>query len=416
MANTISDELNRLIQAKAGIKSALEEKGLTIGDSSTLDEYPGLIQEMEVGGGDDTSTLIDLIEADVSGEFVIPEGTTKIGNYGLAYLPITDVSIPSSVTSIGIMGLANTSINNITIPNTVTSIDTYAFAYNNNLSSLTIPDSVKIIPEFLLRFSDNVRNITLPDNLDTIKSNAFNGLKNCSINIGNVSTLNDGILSSCQNVNLTISCSSINKRILSSNGTLSNLNITNDVKYIGNGAFDQGRTFDYNKDIIIPNSVEYLGNYNFQNWRKIPKIVIGEKVSYIGGSCFTYLNNTNEIILLQKTVPQIFGNSLGNTSYTFPIYVPGESIELYRNAGGYWDTNSYTARIKPLAAIDYDSTTYTVTASGRDNVELYVDASLCDSSVYTFDSTTQTGNHTVTVKSVDPSLGVLDEVSQEITI
>jgi hypothetical protein len=41
--NTISDELNRLIQAKADIKSALEEKGLTIGDSSTLDEFPTLI-------------------------------------------------------------------------------------------------------------------------------------------------------------------------------------------------------------------------------------------------------------------------------------------------------------------------------------------------------------------------------------
>jgi len=39
----ISDELSRLITAKAGIKSALEEKGLTIGDSSTLDEFPTLI-------------------------------------------------------------------------------------------------------------------------------------------------------------------------------------------------------------------------------------------------------------------------------------------------------------------------------------------------------------------------------------
>ncbi len=41
--NTISDELNRLIQAKADIKAALEDKGVVIGESSTLDEYPALI-------------------------------------------------------------------------------------------------------------------------------------------------------------------------------------------------------------------------------------------------------------------------------------------------------------------------------------------------------------------------------------
>lgn len=43
----ISDELNRIIQAKADIKSALEDKGLTIGDSSTLDEFAGLIEEWD---------------------------------------------------------------------------------------------------------------------------------------------------------------------------------------------------------------------------------------------------------------------------------------------------------------------------------------------------------------------------------
>ena len=88
MANTISEELNRLIQAKTNIRTALQEKcGLTIGDSSTLDEFPGLIQEMEVGGGGggyDVSTVIDLIEGDLT-ELTIPTGTTSstvaLGNH-----------------------------------------------------------------------------------------------------------------------------------------------------------------------------------------------------------------------------------------------------------------------------------------------------------------------------------------------
>ena len=134
----------------------------------------------------------------------------------------------------------------------------------------------------------------------------------------------------------------------------------------------------------------------------------------MGRNVFSGCSNLNSIIVLNKT--SLVGNYIecfGQYNYTFPIYVPGSRLDAYKN-GSY--LQQYGDRIKPLAAINFDDTTYTVTASGRDNVELYVDSSLIDSSVYTFDSTTQAGNHTVTVKSVDPSLGVLDEVSQEITI
>lgn len=101
--NTISDELNRLIQAKADIKTALESKGVTIGDSSTLDEFPALIEDMQTGGGGiDTSTLIDLIERDYTGEFVVPNGTTKIGDYAFGNCGnISSVKIPNTVTAIG---------------------------------------------------------------------------------------------------------------------------------------------------------------------------------------------------------------------------------------------------------------------------------------------------------------------------
>lgn len=40
---TIYDEINRLTQAKADIKSAIESKGVTVSPSLTLDAYPNLI-------------------------------------------------------------------------------------------------------------------------------------------------------------------------------------------------------------------------------------------------------------------------------------------------------------------------------------------------------------------------------------
>lgn len=272
--NTISDELSRLIQAKADIKSALEEKGLTIGDSSTLDEYPALIQEMQTGGGSDTSTIIDLIERDIT-SFEIPEGTTKIGNCAFAN--------------------CNT-LMNVTIPNSVTFIDQQAFTNCTKLS-----------------------------------------------------------------------------------------------------------------EIIIPNLVTSIGAYAFSN-AGINRVIMPNLVTSIGGYAFDNNSKLNEIVLLPQTPPTLQGKNVfyGNC----PIYVRNEAVNSYKNAGSYW--SSYTTRITPLASMDYDSTTYTVTALGRDNLELYVDASLINSSVYTF--VPDDSSHIITVKSVDPSLGVLDEVSQEILV
>jgi surface protein len=49
---TISDNLNRIINAKANIKQAIENKGVEVDDSALLDEYPALIDSIPMEGGD----------------------------------------------------------------------------------------------------------------------------------------------------------------------------------------------------------------------------------------------------------------------------------------------------------------------------------------------------------------------------
>ena len=274
----ISDELNRIIQAKADIKSALEEKGLTIGDSSTLDEFPGLIQEMEVGGGgSDTSTIIDLIEGDIT-SFEIPNGTTKIRNNGFSGTGLTNITIPNTVTQIGNSAFQGcTGLTNITIPNTVTQIGSSAFAGITYLRSIIIPDLV----------------------------------------------------------------------------------------------------------------------------------------TQIGAKCFQNCPNLQYMIFLETTPPTL-GDSLAlqNTG-SKPIYVKNIAVNTYKDAYGF---KVYNTRIKPLASATYDASTYTVTASGRDTLELYIDSSLINSSVYTFTPGAADTSHNIIVKSVDPSLGVLDTYNLEVLV
>lgn len=49
---TIADQINRLNNAKANIKQAIENKGVEVSDSALLDEYPALISSIEVGSGE----------------------------------------------------------------------------------------------------------------------------------------------------------------------------------------------------------------------------------------------------------------------------------------------------------------------------------------------------------------------------
>ena len=57
---TISDNLNRIINAKVNIKQAIESKGVSVSDNALLDEYPALIDSIEVGSGGGNSYYEDL--------------------------------------------------------------------------------------------------------------------------------------------------------------------------------------------------------------------------------------------------------------------------------------------------------------------------------------------------------------------
>jgi hypothetical protein len=113
-------------------------------------------------------------------------------------------------------------------------------------------------------------------------------------------------------------------------------------------------------------------------------VIIGTGAASIQNYAFDGNNDTLSEIVILSNSPAYIGNNPFSTN-TSPIFVKNAVVDTYKNKGGYW--NNVSTRITPLASMSYDDTTYTVTALGRDNLELYVDSSLCDSSVYTFDST-----------------------------
>lgn len=63
----ISDEIARLQQAKADLKTAIEGKGVTVPSNATLDDYPALVDSIEAGGGSGEN-MIKFIKIDLSGK------------------------------------------------------------------------------------------------------------------------------------------------------------------------------------------------------------------------------------------------------------------------------------------------------------------------------------------------------------
>lgn len=97
---SIASEIIRLQTAKANIKSAIEDKGVDVPASATLDTYDEYISGITTGGGS-SANEIGLVQRTLT-SYDIPSGTTYIGRYAFFYfLTLTAVTIPNTVTSIG---------------------------------------------------------------------------------------------------------------------------------------------------------------------------------------------------------------------------------------------------------------------------------------------------------------------------
>ena len=59
---SISDQITRLQNAKASIKTSIENKGVTVPDDAKLDAFPALIDDIQAGGSGETHVNPDFYE------------------------------------------------------------------------------------------------------------------------------------------------------------------------------------------------------------------------------------------------------------------------------------------------------------------------------------------------------------------
>lgn len=143
--NTIAEQIADIAASKAAIAQAIAAKGVEVPEGAKLAELAPLVGQISGGGGgaEDTCAL----DRDTMTELVIPEGTTKIGNFAFyGCYALASLTIHDGVTSIGDYAFRDCyELASLTIPDSVTSIGGHAFRKCFLLTSLTIPNKVTSI-------------------------------------------------------------------------------------------------------------------------------------------------------------------------------------------------------------------------------------------------------------------------------
>ena len=152
---------------------------------------------------------------------------------------------------------------------------------------------------------------------------------NC--NTYTVTSIGDHAFSNCNSltgVSIPMSITKIGSCAFYNCTSLKSIVIPNSVTSIGENAFYDCDGLTY---ITIPNNVTSMGQQIFYDCGRLTSVIIGSSVTSIGSSAFSGCP-LSSITSLALTPPAASG--FPNTS-TAKLYVPKESVELYRTTSGW---------------------------------------------------------------------------------
>ena len=304
-----------------------------------------------------------------SGSFTIPSTVTSIGEGAFLNASITSVTIPTGVTTIGNSAFNGcSSLTSVTIPASVTSIGNSAFYRCSSLTGVTIPESVTTIGDSAFSGCSNITSIRIPVSVTSISWGAFNqwtasqtieivsfanqaaadaawGVNwrnNCNANISYTGVDTPPDIETDEFVFQLITYGANNGTYRVRKGTLISGPVTIPATYNGipvteiGGANDNWDNGAFAKtditSIIIPNSVNTIGNNAFENCNNLSSIVIPMGVISIGRETFRGCYNLNSITIAES-VKSIgtwaFAYCESLTSITIPASVTSIGITIF---------------------------------------------------------------------------------------
>ena len=246
------------------------------------------------------------------------------------YTNLLQANIPSTVTQngityrvIGITHYAFSScekLSSVSIPNSVTSIGDYAFYNCKSLQTITIPNTVTSIGMYVFFSCTALQTISIPNSVTVLKQGVFQSCSNLSTIVlsSNITTIEDWVFGGCTNLNY--------------------IRIPDKIESIGTFAFCNCQNL---RTITIPNSVTYIGDFAFEGCTNMTSAVLGSNINKIGKYAFFVCDNLTFVTCYNSTPPEVGDSAFGTAGdhYKIPLYVPENSIELYKSTAEWKEFN-----------------------------------------------------------------------------
>lgn len=243
----------------------------------------------------------------------------KVSAYAFAFCEsLISVTIENDLTSIGNGAFASCyNLTSITMPETVTSIGNIAFYNCIRLAGIIIPDSITSIGDRAFYGCSKLISITICKNVTYIGNDAFVGctklievINNSSLNITKGSSADGHIAYYALNVKrggktdivkkdgyLFYTYSNVNY-LLGYVGVDVELTLPNDYNGENYEIYKYAFIyFDNLREIIIPDSVTFIGDSAFIYCSNLISVIIGNKVTSIEDGTFVYCYNLTNIII-----------------------------------------------------------------------------------------------------------------------
>ncbi|WP_164997225.1 leucine-rich repeat domain-containing protein [Clostridium minihomine] len=239
-----------------------------------------------------------------SQEVKIPEGVLEIGSSAFRMNQVTKVEIPKGVKKIGSSAFEKSTLTEIIIPEGVTSIGNSAFQDCAQLVKVQIPKSVTKIGRDT--FTRSAWLEQYPNDM-VIINNMLVKYKN-----------NDAV-----SVALPAGLKTINITAMSDLHNLTSISIPNTVTRIEEGAFSGSGI----KNLVIPDSVTYIGLEVFQGCRSLVNITLSKNAPVLDYRLF-YRCTSLQKIVIPEGVTQIKSYVFNECSSLSEVKLPNTLISI----------------------------------------------------------------------------------------
>ena len=206
----------------------------------------------------------------------------------------------------------------------VTTIAKEAFTPSYGLTSIIISDNVNQIEESAFSELPFLEVVTLPGSIENIKRGLFNQCPRLRI-----INLNEGV--------------KIIEDFALSDASFEQINIPASVRKIGGYAFANNEKL---LKIKLREGLKEIGSSAFAHCTELTHFEIPASVERIGEGAFSDCHNVNTLVLHSKEIPKWPNYHLADFEELVDIYVPDESVTLYKN-DPEWEPD--WGKIKPIS-------------------------------------------------------------------